>query len=282
MVRINDAMGIVASMKWIVLAAVILMSMSPIIADAGRGKPRRIPLPEAASLWFRADVTVTPDGRATDLSWRNYKEMPQAALGFLERRISGWRFRPGEVDGILVSTGTSLVIHVVVIERPDGRFGMEVAAAIPGPSLVGPVIKHRSAHWKTLARGPSKGGQAVLDVRFEPGRNEPVIEVVEFETSTENRRYVAALDGDSRWEVAQWQVRHETLDGVAVPAHFLFVNRYCYLTSWCDENAAETAAGLPDMPPRQPVPVKSAVELLTDVATVDILPGGLPEAIETD
>lgn len=269
-------------MKWIVLAAGILMALSPLTADAGRGKHRRIPLPEAASLWFRADVTVTPDGRATDLSWRNYKEMPQAALDFLERRIAGWRFRPGQVDGVPVSTGTSLVIHVVAIERPDGRFGMEVAAAIPGPSLAGPVIRQRSAHWKTLARGPSKGGHAVLGVRFEPGRDEPVIEVVEFEASTGNRRYVAALDGDSRWEVAQWEVRHETLDGVAVPAHFLFVNRYCYLTSWCDGHPAESAAGLPDMPPRQPVPVDSAVELLTDVATVDILPDGLPDTVETD
>src|SRR5688500_6223941 len=90
MVRMRDPMGILLDMKLIVLAAGIALAFVP---QSRAGTLDSIPL------WFRADVTITPGGRATDLAWRNYTEMPEVALADLERRIAKWKFLPGTVDG---------------------------------------------------------------------------------------------------------------------------------------------------------------------------------------
>jgi hypothetical protein len=238
-------------------------------------------LPAATSLWFRADVTITPQGRATDLAWRNYTEMPEDALADLERRIAGWKFRPGTVDSEPVATGTSLVIHVVAVERPDGRFVMEVANAVPGPSLVGPIVGARSSPYREIVTGGSlKSGHVILDATFDPGRD-AVIDILDFETSIGHRRYRSALDREARWMVRQWKVHHETLAGEPLPARFRLVHRYCLGGDWCDGNEPDSMAGLSEMPPGQPVPMGSVVQLLSDVATVRLRPDGLPEAGDT-
>ena len=97
-------------------------------------QPLPAELPDAASLWFLGDVVIEPDGHVSNIDWRNYREMPEEALAELERRISGWEFRPGQVDGQAVVTGTSLVIHAVANERPGGRFGLEIAQVVVGPT----------------------------------------------------------------------------------------------------------------------------------------------------
>lgn len=213
-------------------------------------------------------MTITPEGRATDVAWRNFKRMPAPAIAFLERKIPTWRFRPGEVDGVPVATGTSLVIHVVATAKRDRRhFDLDIAGVVTGPSLIGPVIKRRSPQWKVLSGGRSKSGREIVDLLYEPGRP-PVMETIEFATSTDHPELVAALAADTLWDVGQWMVRHETLDGLPVPARLRFANVYCYLKEWCDSNRSALADALPGMPPRQPVPLHSEATLLDDVVTL--------------
>lgn len=228
-------------------------------------------LPDAASLWFLADVVIEPDGRVSDVEWRNYKAMPGEALADLERRMSAWKFQPGEIGGAPVATGTSLVIQVVAIERPDGRFGMEIAQVVPGPSLVDAWLKPSSPYREVLTSGSLKSGFMVLDAAFDPGGPSQV-DILEFETSTGNRRYRAAFERDSLAFPEDWTVRHETVAGTPVVARFRFENRICWNHDWCDAHAAASMAGLPTMPYEQPVPMNSVVRLLTDVSTVRILP----------
>ena len=240
-----------------VLCAALLV---PTTTHAARPLPTDV---ESIELWFLADISIATDGRISGHAWRNFNDMPNAVLAALEQRISTWQFQPGNVDDVPAEIGTSLLIHAFAIESGDGAFALEIANAIVGPSLN--EGRRPELDFPDTWRSAYGSGAQVFDVAVQPER-EAAIRFGEYIADTRRPDFKAGFRERAADLVSQWGVRHESIAGRPVTAHFRHAIYHCRSPRWC---RAETAHwGLQNMPPGQPVPARSVTRLLSDVATV--------------
>lgn len=240
-------------MKTIILAciAVLALCVAPAQADE--------PIP----LWFRADITIEPDGQLSALEWRNFKPMPEAVLDGLEAIVPTWEFRPAALDGMPARTDTTLYVRMLASEQGDGSFGLSIANAFVGPSIVEPLETEEPV--RVIVTGPLRSSELVLDVTLPP-EGAPTLEILDYQATTRHTRYREETEENAREAVAGWNVRHERVAGRPVTAHLRYVYGRCMDSNWCVRNEPASMATLPEMPPRQPTPLDSVAELLTDPA----------------
>lgn len=217
------------------------------------------------TLWFRADVTIGADGRVTALEWRNYKPMPTAALRSLERVVPTWQFRPSVADATWQEVGTTLTIQVLARERDDKTFGLQVAQAFTGPSLLDQRNDRGWQRWERWDRGRVIANfEAVFDVEWQDG-GAHAIDLVELRATKTDAVYRDAHRARFREQIAGWQIRLETVDGRPVAARFRYLYAHCVITAGCGDNDFRSLRALPEVPRGDPVPLESVVTLESDV-----------------
>lgn len=218
-----------------------------------------------ATLWFRADIVLGPDGRLVSLAWRNYKAMPEAAQRSLEQKIRSWDFRPAPGVRPVESIATTLTIRVLAKERKDGKFGIEVEDAFTGPSLLDAPDQHGWQRWERIDMGtrPASAG-IVYEVDWDGGEVRR-LELVEYDASTSRREYRESQEARSREQILAWRVKPEQVDGATVEARFRFLYTHCVIPAWCASHEPRGFRGLPEVPRGDPVPLQSVVTIATDV-----------------
>lgn len=244
----------------------MLLCLATLVPNIATGAVRTVPEDaEYFELWFRTDITIAPDGSVSSQGWRNFTEMPEPVLRALESQIAAWRFQPAQVDGVPVETGTSLIIHALAMERPDGDVRLEIANAIVGPSLLdgGRPDVGFPEEWRS---GYGSGAQ-VFDVTVPPA-GEPVIHFGEYFADTKRSAFKAGFRVRARDIVNQWTVRHERVASQPVPSRFRHIVYHCMSPRWCAEKSRHWNDGLPEMPGQLPTVAQSVTRLLSDVATI--------------
>ena len=216
---------------------------------------------ESLPLWFRADITIEPDGKLSALEWRNFKPMPEVVLGHLGALVPSWEFRPATLDGMPAKTDTTLYVRMQASEQEDGSFGLAIVNAFVGPSIV--ERREPGKPVPVIVTGSLRSSEQVIDASVPP-EGKPVVEILDYQATTRNTRYRKETEEDALATAAAWDVRHERVAGRPVTAHLRYVYGKCMDSDWCVRNDPASMATLPEMPWGQPVPVDSVAGVLVE------------------
>lgn len=226
--------------------------------------------PDEITLWFRADITVGPDGRVKELEWRNYKPMPAPAVQGLERHVRAWRFRPTIEVAPGEAITTTLTVQLTARERKDGEFGLYVEEAFTGPSLLDVPNEDGWQRWERIDSGYRPASvEIVYEVDWNAGAAQR-IELIEFGASNSRKEYRAAQEARADTQIRAWTVKPETVSGRPVDARFRYLYAHCVIPAWCDRNDFRRFRGLPEVPRGDPVPLSSVLQLETPVRDLEL------------
>lgn len=228
--------------------ALLLWAWFPLIATAGDA--------DDLDLYFRAAMTIEPDGSVTRLEWTDGDRIPAVLRHRLEERVRSWEFAPGLLDGQPARTETTLRLRLLA-QAQGGGLAITVQDARTGAS-VGPVTP------PAFPRNALRAGQdaAVLArVVIAPG-GEPEVSV-------------AGYAGDERWRgeftgaVAgmfdDLSVQFEQVGGRPAPAEFTIPVEFCAGSGACGPYEWDAGDAAAADKPGGAVPVGSVARLLTDV-----------------
>ena len=219
---------------------------------------------EDLTLYFKAAITIEPDGSLSRLAWKDGDEIPGVLRDKLDARVNSWQFVPGTVDGAPARTDSTLRLR---LRAPPAGAGLtlKVENAETGPA-VGDLVPPEYPR-DALRRGAEAAVLADLFVA-EDGSREVVI---------------AGYEGDERMRpkfedavedmLAHVDVQLERVGGHLAAGRFSVPVEFCAGTGPCGnfQWPAREAAGAPaTTAPGQPMPGESVAGIATDVRDIAI------------
>ena len=220
---------------------------------------------ETLTLYYRAAITIEPDGTLARLDWHQAGKIPVILRQKLDARVRGWQFEPGSVDGQAARTDSTLLVRLLAEPSGDG-FVVRVDNAETG-ALTAPMLPP-DYPLSALRAGHEADVLASLTVDPDGTRH---VAIAGYEGQKRFRKdFVAAVEA----MLAGLEVQHERVAGHPAPAEFRVPVGFCMGTSACELKAwpqLETTTGVPPATtPGAPVPVGSVARLLTDVRGTSI------------
>lgn len=211
---------------------------------------------EDLTLYFRAAMTIEPDGSISRLEWKDGDKIPAVLRGKLDERVKSWEFEPGLLDGQPARTETTLRMRMLAKSQDQGLvFTVEQAKT---GAFVGPVMP------PAFPRNALRAGEdaAVLaHVAIAPG-GEPKVSVAGYEGDERWRdEFVGAVEGMFDDLVVQF----EHVGGQPAPAEFTIPVEFCVGSRECGAFDWEARNAASAGEPGGPVPVGSVARLVTDV-----------------
>lgn len=211
------------------------------------------------TLYYRAAITIEPDGTLTRLDWQQGEKIPASLREKLDARVHTWEFQPGTVDGQPARTESTLLLNLVAEPRANG-FVVRVQNARTGAAL---------------ATAPPEYPRDPLQFGFEGN----VLAGVVVDPDGTRHVTIAGYEGPKRYRedfvsavedmFAGSEIRPERVDGHPVVAEFRVPVDFCLGNHQCGEYRWPELDTIVDGPPATApgvaVPVGSVARLLTDV-----------------
>lgn len=221
---------------------------------------------EPFELYFRAAITIEPDGTLSQLDWADAVKIPAVLRERLNARVRDWTYEPGTADGAPARTESTLLLKLLAEPR-DGGVVLHVENAQTGARMArwAPPKYPRDALY-------ARGEAAMLATLVVDADGTRHVTVDGYEGGKRHRKaFVSAVE--EMFALTPYQL--ERVDGHPVAAEFSVPVTFCMNDStWCDDVQLpeRTAASEdpPATPPGSPTPVGSVARLLTDVRGMGI------------
>ena len=211
---------------------------------------------EPLTLYFRAAITIEPDGTLSRLEWEDADKIPAAVRTRLDERVTAWEFEPGTVDGDPAATDSTL--RVTLEAEADGQaLVLRVLDAGTGARLAPhPVARYPA---KAIRSHEEAALLARLEVAPDGMRTVHIDEYVgDGRLRDEFTESVEAMFTDV-------DVTLELVEGRPVPASFRMPVTFCIGQPVCHEDAFPEAGDDTAGQPGEATPMDSVARLVTDV-----------------
>lgn len=242
--------------RWL-SSGLLLACLLPALAHATRDGEG-----EALTLYYRAAITIEPDGRLSSLSWQRAEKIPAVIRERLEARIRTWQFAPGTVGGHPARTDSYLLLRLLAAPQGDG-YTLRVENAETGAAAPTMVPEYPR---EALRDGDEAGVLANLVVEPDGSRH---VTIIGYQGEKRHRKAFEAAVQDM---LATTEVHPERVDGHSAPAEFSVPITFC-LTHGGDDGCEDpewperktVSEGPAATAPGSPAPTGSVARLLTDV-----------------
>ena len=192
--------------------------------------------PSTTNLHAVLAVEVAPDGRATSIEPAD--KASRALIEHLRPEVAKWEFEPGRIDGVAVTTRTSVTLSLEARGSEDDGYSLRILDASTGPrydAAKPPRYPIRSLRLREV-------GEVLVRVEVS-AEGSPVSVAVERSNASE-RLEQAALAA-----VKAWTFIPESVGGRSVPATVLAPVNFC-IDRQCRRLPAEPGADAKDVSPR--------------------------------
>lgn len=225
--------------------------------QAALAKPRA----EQATVWLKAGVEISTEGKITALEWTATREIEKAIAARIEPAVRAWQFEPGRIDGVPQPTTTHLKIKIRAEQNNDSvALFIDDASTGAMSSMLAPPVYPESA------MRASADAVVVAEVAVaEDGQ--ATVEKIDFRGNRPayRKQFVQATEA----AIANWSFVPERVGGRPLATRMRVPVTFCTTTLDCAHkypvrDAAHTPAPLG--PPDQPVALESAVRLVDAVA----------------
>lgn len=233
------------------LALMLLAAFFPAVAVAAES--------EAITLYYRASITIEPDGTLSQLDWQQGEKIPAVLRTKLDERIGEWEFQPGTVEGRPARTESTLRLNLLAVPQADG-FVIRVQSAQTGAAMSHPVPAYPHYPLRSGTEGNVLGG---LVVDADGTRH---VSIAGYHGPNRYREdFVAAVEE----MFAEAEISPERVDGHPVAAEFRVPVDFCIGNHGCGGHAWPELDAMADGPPAtrpgSATPVGSVARLLTEV-----------------
>lgn len=242
-------------LQGLLASLVVAAACLPVPALAGDAKD--------LTLYFRAAITIEPDGSLSRLEWQDGDKIPAALRTKLDEQVLSWTFEPGKIDGRATETESTLRLRLLARAVGDA-VELQVERADTGPSMKGVV----PPEYPREALRSGSEGQVLAALVVEPDGTHQVT-IAGFQGDERHRGvFLDAVESALR----RVEVQHEEVGGIEVAARFAIPMSFC-LNAGCDMEfspEADRGSSLPTTAPGQPRPQDSVARLVTDVQGTSI------------
>lgn len=221
----------------------------------GAGSAGAAPADDPLTLYFRAAITIEPDGSLSALDWHDAEKMPATLRARLDERVRSWEFVPGAIDGTPTVTETTLRLRIRASALGEGLV-LTVENAETGAAIA-PLMPPEYPR-EALRRRVEAAVLAELDVASDGTRS---VSIAGYEGDERTRpKFERAVEG----MFANLDIQFERVGGHPAPAHFTVPVNFC-LDKTCDDHAWPSRDTAAATAPGQPVARDSVASVATDV-----------------
>lgn len=218
---------------------------------------------EAVTLYFRAAITIGPDGTLARLDWQQAEKIPAVLREKLDARVRSWEFQPGAIDGQPAETETTLRLRLLATPV-GGGMAVRIESADTGPAMEG---MHPPGYPREALRSGAEAHLLAALTVDADGSHRVVLEGYEG-----SDRYRETFFDAVRPVLEHVTVRPERVGGHPVAAHFAVPIDFCVGRAACDASPwrQDKGTSLPTTAPGMPKPAGSVARLVTDVRDTTI------------
>lgn len=213
-------------------------------------------------MYFRAHVTIAPDGALSAIAWGNEHRIPEALREKLEARVRSWKFAPGAVNGVPAETESTLRLRLSARPVGDGEaYQIRVVNAETGPSMA--MLPPPEFPRDALRFGAEAQVLAEIIMDADGTRH---VSLAHYQGRD---RFRKAFEAAVRTKLAKTEIFPEQVGGHRVAARFAIPISFC-INDGCDAGIevkvdSDDGSSLPTTAPGDPVPQGSVARLVTDV-----------------
>lgn len=177
-----------------------------------------------------AKVTISPEGRITDLAWRLKKPGEQAIADAIEPHVRALEFEPALADGQPVVAETHLSVQLHLGQAQAGGWEAAILSASTG------AIMERMGPPQYPAQALKQGVEAevVSEVAYDEDGRPSVVDAT-VESSAGGGAHRAAFVKAARNAILDWRFIPERAGGKALPGRMQVpLSFYLPAGGWCD------------------------------------------------
>ena len=216
-------------------------------------------------LWCDAHLSLDASGKVTALEFIGKNGNADPVAMKLLPIIHNWAFEPGSVDGVQMSTETTLSLHLQSQRIADGGYALRIADAHTGAAMGGMRPPNYPAQQLIDETEAKVLADVTVDVDGVPTR----IEIADIRTSRIKDGVAKKAFEAAVIEAAKtWRLHPEVVGGHAMTSRVRVPVEFCISEESCEHLPSPHIAQGEAMPSNRPVALDSRVKLITQVVGI--------------